>query len=176
MVAGAGIYATFFLFIGTLKGLGDLSSSWSQVFVVRTVWPRENKREGKQATIAVTLIGGMAFVGYMAYDQSQRLQQVWGFESVPGQSGRCIRRRRRAGTGARRVAYYPTHGYVGLAYNLKRRSVDCGPWVASRPQQLLDPVPGWRRCKPDPAYPVRTEPGPDGRRTVLEHDLSLARK
>jgi len=122
LIAGLGVvcYAAFFLFIGTLKGLGDLlvyGLAGILVSALGTWHPLRGFGNNKVRAVfaGILLIG---FVGYMANNQSQRMV-VFGiagkYEPTPvvaalvGDS---------LGRGLSAVGSYPTQGYLGLAYNL----------------------------------------------------------
>ena len=79
MLVAAGVYGSFFLFIGTLKGLGDLLVFLLAGYLIRTIW--HGSRSGvrsRRRLVAMSVIGAFLFVGYMAYNQSQRLQELGG--------------------------------------------------------------------------------------------------
>lgn len=114
------VYATFFLFIGTLKGLGDLLVFFLAAFMVRTAWARRDGSgpSGRRLLVLSSLIL-VVFVSYMAVNQAQRVQHV-GIESrfqpnpvIASVAGENFAR------GMAVVAFYPTHGYVGLGYDLE---------------------------------------------------------
>ena len=119
---GTAVYASFFLFIGTLKGLGDLLIFAVSGFAVLAFgyWtPKSRERPRKRAVIGATILFTTVFVGYMAFNQSQRLE-VGGIASrfepnpvIASLTGEEFAR------GVAVVAFYPTHGYLGLAYNLE---------------------------------------------------------
>lgn len=129
-VAAVISYASYFVFIGTQKGIGDLlvmtiaalAASVISAQVVPT--PVRHKRGTKRAPktrawIALVSVGlGIGFVGYMANNQGDRLQGL----SVEGQFvpdpfvssifGEKFSR------GLAVASYYPTNGYIGLSKNL----------------------------------------------------------
>lgn len=114
----AGIYIASFLFIGTLKGIGDLLVFFFASYLIRTVWLGRAGQKERRRLVALTVFGALTFVGYMAYNQSQRIQEV-GIESrfQPNPVVASVVGNELA-SGLAVVAFYPTHGYVGLAYNL----------------------------------------------------------
>jgi len=152
------IYGTFFLFIGTLKGLGDLLVFLIASLLIRTIWSRKAGTAGsgwRAGTLAA--IGVSVFIAYMAFNQSQRLQET-GIEdrfepnsAIASIAGEDFAR------GLAVVAFYPTHGYVGLAYNLGTPFEWSGGLGASR---ALDSY--WTQYvggqgASESAYPYRTE-------------------
>jgi hypothetical protein len=157
-VASAGVYASFFLFIGTLKGLGDLLVFLLASYLIRTVWPgKTSSARSRRRLIALTAIGLTVFVSYMAFNQSQRLQET-GIQNrfqpnpvIASVAGENFAR------GMAVVAFYPTHGYVGLAYNLGTPFEWSGGLGASRAlnSYWMQYVGGEGASKT--AYPVRTE-------------------
>lgn len=157
---GAAIYASFFFFIGTLKGLGDLLvfGFASHMVVALGLWPRKSgKTISKRATVGIVVLLSGIFVGYMAFNQSQRLTHsgiASRFEPNPiiaSLTGDNFAR------GIAVVAFYPTHGYLGLSYNLETPFV----WSEGRgSSRALDSY--WTqyiggKSGYESTYPARTE-------------------
>ena len=154
----AGTYGSFFLFVGTLKGLGDLLVFFFASYLIRTVWSGRSKgRAERRRLIAVGTAIALAFVTYMAYNQSQRIQEV-GIEGrfQPNSLVASIVGKDLA-SGLAVVAFYPTHGYVGLAYNLDTGFRWSSGLGASRAldSYWVQYVGG--RGASETAYPYRTE-------------------
>lgn len=159
-LSGVVIYAAFFLFIGTLKGLADLVifAVVSLAVVVFGSWPQRSATKITRRRFATVLILlATLFIGYMAYNQAGRLAAVGisdRFEPNPlieQVVGEDLAR------GVAVVGFYPTHGYVGLAYNLETPFVwtrGLGAWRAldSYASQYL----GTSSVYPL-TYPARTE-------------------
>lgn len=158
----AGVYASFFLFIGTLKGLGDLLVFVLAGYLIRTVWPRPGAQARASAAsrrrlIAVTVVGVVAFVGYMAYNQSQRLQEVGGASKFQPNPVVASVVGDEFASGLAVVAAYPTHGYLGLSYNLQTpfewaHGLGASPALNSYWTQYV----GGKGAS-ETAYPYRTE-------------------
>lgn len=159
-VAGIVTYATFFLSIGTLKGLGDiLIFAVAGVVVVRLgFWSAKPFARARRASaVALSLTLALGFVAYMAFNQSQRINEIGitsQFEANPvvaSVTGEDFAR------GLSVVAFYPTHGYLGLAYNLESPFVWTGGLGGSR---ALDSY--WAQYTGadsvyESTYPARTE-------------------
>ena len=118
---GACVYGMFFLFIGTLKGLGDLLvfGLASHLVMTRGQWRSARRSTSRRRLVMTAVITLGIFVGYMAYNQSDRLALSGGaarFEPNPTVAALTNEQFAR---GLAVVAFYPTHGYQGLAYNLQ---------------------------------------------------------
>jgi hypothetical protein len=157
---GIGIFASFFFYIGTLKGLGDLlifGVAGVAVLASESRTARSHLKLRFRAAIAAAVLLGIAFVGYMAFNQSQRIQEsgVAGrFEPNPVVTALTNEDFAR---GMAVVAFYPTHGYLGLAYNLDTPFVWSGGLGSAR---ALDSY--WAQYLGgesafDTTYPARTE-------------------
>lgn len=115
---GLGIYATYWLAIGTLKGLGDVVvfAGSAALILAKGSWPRSMHRLNTKQTVAAVMLG-ILFVSYMVVNQGQRLSagKISGYEPTPivaavaGES---------AARGLAVTIGYPTHGYLGLSKNL----------------------------------------------------------
>jgi hypothetical protein len=168
-VASALSYISYFVFIGTQKGVGDVLVMTVAAFAVSAVSlrkqspPLQDKRGSRPAPKARAWIGlvsvvlGMGFVGYMANNQGDRLQGL----SIEGQFvpdpfvtsifGEKFSR------GLVAASYYPTNGYIGLSKNLGvpfewAGGLGGAPALASYKTQYVggtDPM--------DQSYPARTE-------------------
>lgn len=156
-VAGLVTYAGFFLFIGTQKGLGDLIVMVLVGVLAGTLgtwWVRNPTTRQRRTTpyVAAVLV---AFVLYMVSAQAGRADQFGSRGVVPPNPTVVRLVGDRTAIGVASVLFYPTHGYLGLAYNLGTDfQWSCGlgssSVVASYAGQYLGvQVPG--------TYPVRTE-------------------
>ena len=140
MVAFSGIalYASFFLFIGTLKGLGDLVIFAIAGYAVAILggWRQSRGRAlSRRQMVSVLLLLSAAFTGYMAYNQSDRLAQMGVTSSL--KSNALVESIAGEGFahGLAAVGFYPTHGYLGLSYSLDTPFV----WTGGRGNsQALD--------------------------------------
>jgi len=155
---GLGLYALFFLFIGTLKGLGDVLIFGSAAMLVLTfgTWygPRPKRNTKGRVVIVIAFV---AVTGYMATSQTQRMTEfgIAGrtqsnpfVASIIGDS---------LGRGLQSVMGYPTQGYLGLAYNLDTqfvwtRGLGSSRAVASYWDQYIG-----QSGTSDLTYPARTE-------------------
>lgn len=121
IVAGIGTYMAYYAAIGTMKGFGDILIFWGASYLVTT-------RAARVGTIAtrpdrrrqiLTMVVFTAFLSYMAFNMHDRLQhrdQVGMFPPNPivaAAVGNDL------ASGLAATAHYPTHGYLGLAYNLQ---------------------------------------------------------
>lgn len=168
-VAAAFSYVSYFVFIGTQKGIGDLlvmavaalAASAIPLEVRPTSVRRGRPRKGvpkRRAWVAiVSVVLGIGFVGYMANNQGERVQGL----SIEGQFvpnpfvtsifGEKFSR------GLTVASYYPTNGYIGLSKNLSvpfqwAGGLGGAPALASYKTQYLggeDPI--------AQSYPARTE-------------------
>ncbi len=118
---GVVLYGSYFLYIGTLKGLGDLL-----IFLVTALmvlyrgnwgWRRRKNLAARKLLIPLAVLG-VAFGSYMAFNQADRLT-TFGiqdqFEPSPIISALTSDQFAR---GVAVVGFYPTHGYLGLSKNL----------------------------------------------------------
>ena len=121
-IAGGGLYASYWLFIGTLKGLGDMLLYAIAALMVLAAWrqrdPRPATLRPRRARWVSSALLLAVFVGYMAFNQSDRLSYIGAtdqFEANPVISALTGEEFAR---GLSVSAFYPTNGYLGLAYNL----------------------------------------------------------
>lgn len=169
VVCAALSYVSYFVFIGTQKGVGDLLVMGVAALAAgMTLVPKKSaapeisgsRRTAPRASVGVVLVSvllGLGFVGYMANNQGDRLQGL----SIEGQFvadpwlsslfGEKFAR------GLAATSYYPTNGYIGLSRNLGvpfewAGGLGGAPALASYKTQYFggqDPM--------DLSYPVRTE-------------------
>lgn len=158
-IAGLAVYASFFLYIGTLKGLGDIvvMTIAAALVVMAGNRPAGAAGKGRRHTtrIAAVLLAG--FLLYMGSAQSSRLDKAGGSDMVRPSPAVVAVVGERAATGIAAIAFYPTHGYLGLAYNLGTPFVWTGglgsaPAVTSYAEQYA----GAGGVKYE-TYPARTE-------------------
>ena len=154
-IAAVTLYSAYWVFIGTQKGLGDLA-----VFALAALLVRAQGRHqagGRIRRVAPVVLIAVVFVGYMSFNQSDRLNsqgQQGNFEPNPivaSVTGKDFAR------GLGLTAAYPSHGYLGLAYNLDTPFKWTGLRGASR---ALDGY--WTQYTGqtsvfDDTYPARTE-------------------
>lgn len=170
-LVAVGIYASFYLYIGTLKGLGDLLIFASVGAIVRHA-QKADQRERRISTRRLAVLGivaAVAFGGYMAFNQSQRLV-VFSNESsfVPNPVIEAVAGEEFA-RGASVVVSYPTHGYLGLAKNLGTPFVWTYGLGSSRALDSYVAQYGLAKSVADITYPARTE-----QRTGWSQDSSWA--
>jgi hypothetical protein len=125
VIAAVSVYAMFFVFIGTQKGLGDIVAIAIVAHAVRKssaygpVHRVSQTRVRRRRWIAVA--AASAFLVYMSQNQLDRLRQ-WGGEdqirSVMEDSAFCRLLGSEVGFRASLVTAYPTHGYCGLSHSL----------------------------------------------------------
>lgn len=117
--AALAVYAALFVALGTLVGLGNILIFTAVGYLMtRARTTTQGRRRRRAAGVLVALIAA-TFAGYMIYNQSARLMKV-GIQDryepnpiVAAVAGDDLAR------GATVMAFYPTHGYLGLAYNLE---------------------------------------------------------
>lgn len=126
VVFGVAIYIASFLFIGTLKGIGDIILFLTTGVAV--VLSRQSISSVRRIdrTRAYILIGlaGFGFFTYMALNQVQRAEQFGVSESgIVGDISDTLLVRtigQDAAFGVYQTLAYPSHGYRGLAYSLEQ--------------------------------------------------------
>ncbi|WP_446213711.1 hypothetical protein [Micromonospora sp. IBSANI012] len=160
-LVGLGVYVLFFLYIGTLKGLGDTvvmvlaGLMITSVAGLRGRSRRRPPRRGMATAMATVVL--VLFGWYMVSNQAARAS-LFGTEDVMRPSPAVERViGHEAATGVAATIFYPTHGYLGLAYNLETpfawsRGLGAAPAAASYANQYLG-----ADSTAHPAYPARTE-------------------
>lgn len=154
---GVGIYATYWLAIGTLKGLGDIVifAGSAALILAKGSWPRSARRVKSKQTVLVAILG-IVFAAYMVVNQDQRLTagQISGYEPNPVVAEVVGER---AARGLAVTISYPTHGYLGLSKNLDTPFV----WSEFRgSSRVIDSYLEQYTGSPlryDSTYPARTE-------------------
>lgn len=121
-LVGASVYVAFFLYIGTMQGIGYLLAGVLSGILARdsttneTTTPKRGQRKRRWMFAVLTI---SAFSLYMINAQSARLETFEVRDKfqpnplVESFAGRDFAR------GAAVLVHYPTHGYRGLAYNLE---------------------------------------------------------
>ncbi|MEU6078093.1 hypothetical protein [Micromonospora sp. NPDC047074] len=160
-LAGMGGYALFFLYIGTLKGLGDIVvmiAAGLLVWAARRPAARPEVRPAarRRALVIVGVVAAL-FCAYMVNSQADRVVRFGTQDRV--RANPTVERLvgPHLATGVAALVIYPTHGYLGLAHNLETpfvwsRGLGSTPAVASYAGQYL----GVDTAR-HPSYPVRTE-------------------
>ncbi|MET8278277.1 hypothetical protein [Micromonospora sp. NPDC005174] len=160
-VTGMATYGLFFLFIGTLKGLGDIAIMVGGGLLVTsaTVVRRTSRVERAKRRRLLALAGtiGILFCGYMVTSQADRIDRFGIQDRVPPNRTVEAVAGTHLATGVAALVHYPTHGYLGLAYNLETpfewsHGLGSTPAVASYAQQYFG-----TDIAEYPSYPVRTE-------------------
>lgn len=155
---GLSLYAGLFLAIGTLVGLGNiLLYSGAAYLVVRARPSDANARRRRGGTVLV-VAGVLAFAGYMAYNQADRIQTVGiAYRYEPNPIVKTLTGSDALARGVTLTAFYPTHGYQGLSYNLERPFVWTHGRGASRAlDSYLDQY-GFGDSVSTKTYPARTQ-------------------
>jgi hypothetical protein len=155
---GVAAYASFFLAIGTLSGLAALLI-YAGVSVL-VLQARSNRVFGRRrrGLVVAVLLGAFVFVAYMSYNQGARVEAVGTWKKY--QPNPVIERiaGQQLARGLTVTAFYPTHGYQGLAYNLETPR---GPWTQFRgSSRAIDSYLaqyGFGRTVAEDTYPARTE-------------------
>lgn len=155
---GVAVYVSFYLYIGTTKGLGDLA-----IFVLAGILVIAARRRAAGGHLFSRRVAGVlallaaTFSGYMAYNQADRIATV-GISArfapnpvVEAVAGENIAR------GMAVVAFYPTHGYLGLSYNLDTPFEWSEMRGASRAVDSYLAQYGFGDSMSDTSYPVRTQ-------------------
>ncbi|MFG3700185.1 hypothetical protein ACGF5C_20015 [Micromonospora sp. NPDC047620] len=119
-LAGIDTYSVFFLYIGTMKGLGDVVLMIAGGLLIASARARDRTRHGgrrRRATILVAVVAAL-FCGYMVNNQADRAAWFGTQDRIQASSTveRIVGPHLASGVAA--VVHYPTHGYLGLAYNL----------------------------------------------------------
>ncbi|MEV6371698.1 hypothetical protein [Micromonospora musae] len=143
-IAGIGTYSLFFLYIGTLKGLGDfvLMTAGGLLIASSVGWDRTRQRTRRRRATVMVAVGAALFCGYMVNSQADRV--VWFGTQDRVQASPVVERMvgPHLANGVAAVVHYPTHGYLGLAYNLDTpfswsHGMGSTPAVASYASQYL---------------------------------------
>lgn len=121
-ITGITLYASYWLYIGTLKGLGDvLFYALAALMVLgargkAATLPAAGRSRRLWFLTAATLL--VSFLAYMAYNQSDRVSNAGSNASVRPNPAVAAVTGDDFARGLAITANYPTHGYLGLAYNM----------------------------------------------------------
>ncbi|MFG2057317.1 hypothetical protein ACGFI9_25190 [Micromonospora sp. NPDC048930] len=155
---GISVYIVFFLYIGTLKGLGDtVVMALAGLMVASVARLRIRRRRPTRRGVLVAVVLLAVFGWYMVGNQAARVS-LFGTQDVMRANPAVARVvGNEAATGVAATIFYPTHGYLGLAYNLETpfewsRGLGANPAVASYAGQYLK-----ADVTEHPPYPTRTE-------------------
>lgn len=150
-------YALFFLSIGTLVGLGNVvvyAAAGILVTQARHVAAPGRKR---RTVLVLGIIAAFGFAAYMSYNQGSRIQAVGVKDRYqPNPIVQSLTNEQFA-RGVAVTAFYPTHGYQGLAYNLETPFEWTGGRGASRALDSYMAQYGGVDSVADRTYPARTE-------------------
>ncbi|WP_331461379.1 hypothetical protein [Micromonospora tarapacensis] len=158
-MAGMALHIAFFLFIGTMKGLGDLVLMLlGGLLVARATLGRRRRARSRRRVALMLMAGAFAlFLLYMTYIHASRSAEFGVGELIRPSPAISQMLGERAAEGISSTLFYPTHGYLGLSYNLQTPfewSYGLGSSfsVANLGEQAMgvDPM-------AHPAYPYRTE-------------------
>jgi hypothetical protein len=171
-IAGIGTVGAFYLFIGTQKGIGDAAIMLGAGLIIVYARPRDRvSRTGRRLhpgrpkgirkrhlTIGIATLIVAVFVLYMVYVQKSRASE---FGETPITQVSPVMEAtfgHETAVGIANSVLYPTHGYLGLAYNLQTpfewsMGMGSAPTVTSYAVHLFGVDPSQY---PQP-YPVRTE-------------------
>lgn len=119
-LVGIATYAALFVAIGTLVGLGNvLIFAVVGFMIARARGQRLGTKRSRRALLLLAVLA-VAFAGYMTYNQSARIQDVGiAGKYEPNPIARAVVGDDLA-RGVTVMAFYPTHGYQGLSYNLEQ--------------------------------------------------------
>ncbi|MET8268015.1 hypothetical protein ACWD8I_18280 [Micromonospora arida] len=158
-LAGIGVYSLFFLYIGTLKGLGDFVLMIAAGLLIASSRNRDRAAQRvkrRRATVLAAVVFAL-FCAYMMSSQADRVDQFGTHDRV--RANPTVERvaGEQVATGLAALVIYPTHGYLGLAYNLETpfvwsHGLGSTPAITSYGSQYLG-----IEADQYPAYPVRTE-------------------
>ncbi|WP_018787770.1 hypothetical protein [Micromonospora sp. CNB394] len=155
-IVGLSFDAAYYLYTGTLKGLGDTAILSAAGLLVVITAPRHSLTRRRAAVVIGGAIAAV-FVGYLAFNQAARAESFGTSDLTRPSPALVDLVGPRAADGLTATAFYPTHGYLGLAYNLQE------PFVWS---QGLGSAPAIRLFLQEtfgvdtsahPSYPERTE-------------------
>jgi hypothetical protein len=121
VLAGLVAYGTYYLSVGTLKGLGDMLIFWGASYLaVRSRRPVARRAARKRRSgLLIALLVGLLFAGYMSFNQSDRLRHSEATSLFPPNPAVAAVVGDELASGISATVFYPTHGYLGLAYNLQ---------------------------------------------------------
>jgi hypothetical protein len=124
-ITGLAVYASFFAFIGTQKGLGDIVVLGLSGYLVRRygiLRTRAPRWVPSRRMTVVVVLSVAAFLVYMSQNQLDRLRQWDGESRARYEAERslfCAVLGQELGFRVSLVTSYPTHGYCGLSHSLQ---------------------------------------------------------
>ncbi|WBB71730.1 hypothetical protein O7602_18515 [Micromonospora sp. WMMD1128] len=158
-ITGIALYSVFFLYIGTLKGLGDFAIMAAAGLLLASGRRRAGHATGSRLTrkriLTIVLFG--LFCWYLINTQADRTDLFGTTDKArPNATVEQVLGPHLA-TGVTAMVLYPTHGYLGLAYNLDTpfewsRGLGSTVAISSYAAQYLNVDPGEH-----PSYLERTE-------------------
>jgi hypothetical protein len=118
-ISGILLLASYSLYIATLKGLGDLLVFFVVSILVLAFgnW-RENVKSSRLLLTWIA-VGTLILGAYMAYNQADRVRAFGSEGRFPANPVLSELTTESFARGLSVVAFYPTHGYLGLAKNLE---------------------------------------------------------
>jgi hypothetical protein len=158
-VAAIILHVSFFLFIGTMKGLGDLVIMLlgGLLIALATMGRRARARSRRRLALVVMTGAFSLFVFYMTYVHATRSAEFGTGEFLRPSPAVASVLGTRAAEGVSATLFYPTHGYLGLSHNLQvpfewSYGLGSSMSVATFADRAMgiDPT-------EHPAYPYRTE-------------------
>ncbi|MET8045206.1 hypothetical protein ABZU25_30625 [Micromonospora sp. NPDC005215] len=159
-VVATGTHIAFYLFIGTMKGLGDVVIMLAAGMLVAWASVRHRPRAYSRRRRALMLVVG-AFVllaTYMIHNHATRAAE-FGTTGAVVHVNPAVERvvGRSMAEGIAAMVGYPTHGYLGLSYNLQvpfewSRGLGSAPSAAIFAEQTFDVD-----LTEHPSFPDRTE-------------------
>ncbi|WBB52081.1 hypothetical protein [Verrucosispora sp. WMMD573] len=155
---GLAFHATYYLFIGTLKGLGDVAVMLGAGLLVVAATARRRRtrtRRGKVLTVAAMI--AITFTGYMVFSQAARSTAFGTSDLVKANPAVVNVAGPHVANGIAAMLVYPTHGYLGLAHNLQvpftwSHGLGSAPAAAVLAEQQFGVDPSAH-----PNYPQRTQ-------------------
>lgn len=159
-LVGLASYMSFFLAIGTLAGLGSsVIFAGVGLMVMQARRRQGGKARRRRGASVFGLLLVLLFVSYMSYNQGARLIQT-GLNTDQRFSPNSLVEKltnRSFAQGMAVTAFYPTHGYQGLAYNLETPFEWTSGLGASRALDGYVAQYGLAESQSSRTYPARTE-------------------
>lgn len=148
---------TYYLYIGTLKGLGDVAVMLAAGLLVLAAAPQRRARSRRRTALTVGAAIAAAFTAYMVFSQAARTSEFGTSDLVKPSPAVASLAGPRVADGLAALVFYPTHGYLGLAYNLQApfewsRGLGSAPAAAALAEERLG-----ADALTNTSYPERTE-------------------
>ncbi|MEU4528811.1 hypothetical protein AB0F49_11340 [Micromonospora ureilytica] len=159
-IVGTALYMAFYLFIGTTKGLGDVVIMLAAgMLIARASVRRRSRTRSRRRGVLVLVGAAFALLAiYMTYSHAARATE-FGTTGALVQVNPSVERvvGKPMAEGIADVIGYPTHGYLGLSYNLQvpfewSRGLGSAPSAAIFAEQTFG-----ADLTEHPAFPDRTE-------------------